>query len=417
MIRALLCVLLLAALARAGDTPDTSLAQEVENYLDEVQGGSEDPTTFRAFWKEGLRLETSDGSFRLKIFGMFQWDSHWRSSSDFSGDVTDDGTLFRRVRAGFEGVAYRNMEFKIQLDFAKGTTALRDAYLGLLNLPVVGTFRAGQFFEPFGLEAQTSAKYTTFIERATPSDTFAPSRNTGFMLANAHAEGRVTWAIGIFRDTDDQGAVAEDGGYAMTVRITTLPLRDDEAGRLVHLGVAFSLRDPNGETLRFQARPGTGSGPRLVDTSDFAADELVLVGFEFAVVWRAFSVQAEAFLADATGGAGAPDPSFSGFYVEVSWFVTGERRAYKGSVISRTKPHRNFHNAAGPGAWQVAFRFDSLDLTDGSIVGGEQETLTFGVNWHWNPNARVMFNVVLADVDGPSAGEITIFQTRFAVDF
>jgi phosphate-selective porin OprO/OprP len=116
------------------------------------------------------------------------------------------------------------------------------------------------------------------------------------------------------------------------------------------------------------------------------------------------------------------DPNFSGWYIAVSYWSTGESRkynAYRGS-FGRNKPKQNLYDGKGGyGGWEVAYRFDSLDLIDGGITGGEQVTHTVGVNWHWNPNARVMFNFVYADItDGPDGtGKIQIFETRFQFDW
>ena len=251
---ATLGLLLLAGTAAAegpGETPDTSLAKEVENYLDEVQGGSEDPTTFRMFWKEGLRGETSDGMFKIKIFGRLMVDSFWISSDDFDSEVTADGVFFRRVRLGMEGEVYKNMVFKVQLDFAKGDEVeLKDVYMGLVNLPVVGEWLVGHFKEPFGLEELTSSKYITFIERSGPTNAFAPSRHTGTQFSNTvGSEDRVLWAIGLFRNSDDAlgGSAREDGGYNLTFRIAAFFLEDKESGRVVHVGFGLSYRDPEGE--------------------------------------------------------------------------------------------------------------------------------------------------------------------------
>ena len=52
------------------------------------------------------------------------------------------------------------------------------------------------------------------------------------------------------------------------------------------------------------------------------------------------------------------------------------------------------------GGWELAVRYDALDLEDGTVNGGEQGTLVIGVNWHLNPNTRVMFNYFYVEVDG-----------------
>ena len=76
-------------------------------------------------------------------------------------------------------------------------------------------------------------------------------------------------------------------------------------------------------------------------------------------------------------------------------------------------------------AWQLALRWSYADFTDADITGGVGESLTFGVNWHWNPNARMQFHFIdgrIADRDvfagGPlDGGSYQIIGTRFLIDF
>ena len=101
---------------------------------------------------------------------------------------------------------------------------------------------------------------------------------------------------------------------------------------------------------------------------------------------------------------------------------SSEARNFSASraAFRRIRPRRNLYDGSrGFGAVQITFRFDRTDLTDGAVQGGVQNTVTGGVNWHWNPNVRWMFNVVWADVTGGpfGSGELLIFATRFEFDF
>ena len=75
------------------------------------------------------------------------------------------------------------------------------------------------------------------------------------------------------------------------------------------------------------------------------------------------------------------------------------------------------------GAWELALRYEEIDLTDAGVTGGEASAWTFGINWHWNPNMRVMFNVFYAETTVPGAigggftGDTTAFGMRWQVDF
>ena len=63
----------------------------------------------------------------------------------------------------------------------------------------------------------------------------------------------------------------------------------------------------------------------------------------------------------------------------------------------------------------MAARYSRVDFGRVRISSDRLDDLTFGLNWHLNPNMRVMFNYVFADVE--DRGEANIFQMRFQVEF
>jgi phosphate-selective porin OprO/OprP len=176
------------------------------------------------------------------------------------------------------------------------------------------------------------------------------------------------------------------------------------------------------DSLRFRARPGVGNSVRFVDTMAFAANDASIFSAELLFHWQGLHAQLEFYGVDCAGAGGA-EPSFTGWYVEVGYFIVGGKRKYSTSkkVVDRPTIDQAFHaGGGGSGAWQVAFRYDTIDLTDAGIAGGVQDTITFGLNWYWNPHIRVMFNYIWADItDGAplGEGELSIFAMRFQVDF
>jgi phosphate-selective porin OprO/OprP len=182
----------------------------------------------------------------------------------------------------------------------------------------------------------------------------------------------------------------------------------------LHLGLSVSDREPTGDAVRFRSRPESHLSPRLVDTSGFGADGVTLVDLEGALVVGPFSAQGEYIQASVDSLVG-PDPDFDSFYVYGSWFLTGEHRPYKNSAgaFDRLKPRRVL--GEGPGAWEIAVRYSTLDLTDSGIEGGELDDVTFGLNWYPYANVRWMLNYVMADLDGTGEGDA--IQMRFQIDF
>ena len=415
--------------ARKGPRSGADLQRRVENVEKKLQGWDK-PDTLQAYWDKGLRLKTRDDRFKLKLGGRLMndwtfWTSRDDDVEDFLGEDLEDGTEFRRARLYVAGTLYDRLNFKAQYDFAGGDADLKDAYLELTELPVVGNVKAGHFKEPFSLEEQTSSKYITFLERGQPN-ALSPGRNVGVMLHDTALGDRVTWAGGVFRETDgfgDSDGVSGTGDYVGTARVTGLPWYENDGERLLHVGLGYSHRNVGataemvpGDALRVRSRPEVHDTARFVDTGDFGAEKLSLMGVESAVVCGPFSLQGEYMTADVDSGSGG-DPRFSGYYLQASYFLTGEHRPYKTSsgAFGRVSPQNNFLDEGGLGAWEVGARYSTLDLSDEAISGGELDNMTVGINWYLNPNARIMFNYVHSDLD--DVGSVGAFLTRLQVDF
>ena len=376
-----------------------------------------DDNSLRAYWKDGVRLETPDKRVSLKIGGRIQADWMWisedQSVRDAIGDQTS-GSEFRRTRLYMSGDLFENLSFKSQFDFAGGSTALKDVFVALKGIPGFGNVKVGHYKEPFSLEELTSSNYMTFVERSLPN-AFSSSRNTGMTVYNTQLGQRLTWAAGVFRDTDNGGTSLNDG-VGGTFRLTGVPALSKQKDRLVHMGVSYSVRRPSNSVLRWRQRPELHLTDRYLDTASFSADRVQILALEGAVVSGPFSVQSE-YVYSAARSQIAGDPVFGGFYVYASVFLTGEQRNYKASAASfdRVRPRKNFAPGEGSGAWEMALRYSTLDLTDRAIQGGRLTNLTAAVNWYLNPVARIMFNYVFGDLYevGGTHAVVTRLQLNF----
>lgn len=378
----------------------------------------DDPATFRTFWKDGVRMETADKQFVAKIGGRIlnDWAFFFNDGAVKArqGGLAD-GTEFRTARLFMAGELYRHVEFKAQYDFAAGAGSFKDVYLGVTGIPYVGNVRVGQFKEPFSLEELTSSNYVTFMERGLPN-ALAPGRNTGIMLHRPILGERMTLAGGVFRTVNAFGdGTGGSSEYNLTGRITGLPWYDEDGARLVHVGLGVSRRSPAGDLVRLRSRPESHLASFFTDTVNRAVTLGELLGGEAALVYGPLSVQGEYVLAREHQTA-AEKAHFHSYYAMASYFLTGEHRAYKNAegAFTRVKPKRNLFDG-GPGAWEVAARFSALDLNDAGIPGGRMQDVTGGVNWHLNPNMRIMTNYVLSNLS--TVGKAHIAQMRFQVDF
>lgn len=415
--------IVLALVAAPAAARDLAEVLQEKGVITEAEAAAlaPDANQLRVFWKDGIRFATADEAFSLRLLGRLHndWTAAFSSDSlqaDYAGvSDSDTGVNFRRARFGIGGTIYHSVVFKADYDFAGGDADFKDVYVGLVDVPWVGSITVGHFKEPFSLEEIISSNHVSFLERGLPN-VFAASRNNGIMLANAAAGERVTWAIGGFRDSDDfANGFGADSAYNLTGRVTGLPLYQDDGRQLAHLGLAYSHQFRNDDEVRYRARPESASFPaRLADSGAVVADGVDLLAPEAAVVWGPLSLQAEYFQTwvDATAG---DDPRWHGYYVYASYFLTGESRTYETDegIFGRTRPARNFAlDGSGWGAWEVLLRYSNLDVEQ---EGNELDDVTVGLNWQLNPNARVMANYVHGDVDG--SGNANILQMRFQVDF
>ncbi len=382
------------------------------------------------YWKEGIRMDSADGAFKLKLGGRLMTDFGWIKGHGLENDLgvdLEDGAEIRRARLYIAGTIYDNIAFKAQFDFAGGDADMKDVYVQFLSLPFVGTVTIGHFKEPFSLENLTSSKYITFMERSL-ANVFAPGRNMGVMASNHAMDKRVTWAVGLFRDVDDFGIGNADGGnaYSVTGRVTGLPVYEDGGRRLVHVGASYSLRHPE-DPVRYRERPEAHFIPeRFTDTGSFNAEWINLFGAEAAAVYGPFSIQGEYVGVSATDANTAPGQEtlcLNSWYVYGSYFITGESRPYdtKKGIFKRVKPKQNFNlSEGGWGAWEVAVRYSMLDLDTGMLPDTARTVhdVTAGINWYLNPNVRFMLNYIRSCVDGAdTSSSASILMARAQVDF
>ncbi len=429
--------------ARADDDVRSIVQEEIKSYMKEHGGGGKGD--FRVYWKNGIRMDAGD--VKLKMGGRLMVDFGFYGDDDLEDPPLnidlEDGVEFRRARIYFAGQISKHIGFKSQLDFADGDVSFKDLYIDFNHLREcwgcgVPNFRVGHFFEPFGLEAQTSSKYITFMERAASTNAFAPSRNAGVMLYDSLLGGQLNYGVGFFGGATpgvagDEGAnIWEDDGYGITARVGYTPWMDCSCDcKLWHIGASVTSRHDTSR-VRFRARPGLHiDDTRLVNTGTIPGDvagedaeDYLVWGLETALVYGPWSVQAEYFSASVDSGL-ADDPTFSGYYVQASYWLTGECRKYKKGLFSRVKPCCDFldEDCCCKGGWEVAARYDVLDLNDGNVAGGEQTLITLGVNWHLTPNARIMANYIIGNVqDGGLVGvggdeDFSAFGMRFQVDW
>ena len=388
----------------------------------------------------GPSFSDASGDFTFKPRGVVEVDyagyNERAGGYDFS-----NGTAIRRARLGFDGTAFKNFAYRVELAFDSGNVSLNDAYLSYVGVKDF-VFTVGHHKAPYGLEANSSDNYNTFLERGMASNAFGgvgAERRVG--ISAGYVTDRVTATVGLFGSGEAvvRNPADPDEGYGVNGRVTWEPI--NEAGKLVHIGASsYFVTNFASDTVTISDRPNVRiddgrlvsarvGGLNAAGIQQPRAQDGIYVGGEGAIVFGPFSAQGE-YGRLRIRRFDAESATFGGFNVFASAFLTGESRPFKNGVLDRLKPLAAFDPAKGTwGAFELALRYDQLDLTDSDLSSQDRKGVSWtgALNWYLTGNAKILFNYIrfkgqnspLVSVpltDGATAKGDS-FATRLHLDF
>lgn len=440
-------------------------------------------------WDGAPKLASKDG-WSFKPRGRLHFDA---------GTISTPGALLstnlgtrtrvRRARLGFEGTVPGGFGYKAEVDFANSSVGFGDVLVSYASPKLPLTVRVGNFETLNSMEQISSSNFNTFIERSTFNDAFINARRLGIATAIKSRNDDLRAELGLFAAHAIDSSL-DNNGWIGAARLVYAP---KALGGQLHLGASFQYRDfasniaggtssgtgmpSTNQLARYRARPTSQlTDIRFVDTGSFAASSDHILGIEAAAVFKGLYFAGEAQWLKANGYAAGSlasgndafsgsntavtptaDPGFFGAYGEVGYFLTGETRGYKrgDGTWARTKV-LNPVTKGGSGAFQLALRYDYLDLDDDRLIngltnnftsgttslaavtsrlgrGGTQSSYLLGLNWYPMDYVRFMVNYGHVDVSGgPLAAQVLplstlpvdqrkygmdVLQTRLQIDF
>jgi phosphate-selective porin OprO and OprP len=368
---------------------------DVQKMVDERLKQQKSPVS----WQDGFTLQSPDGNFLLKVHGYLQSDSRWFPSN--KGDTGANSFYLRRVRPIFEGTVYKNMDFRLMPDFGLGTTVLQDAYLDLRLSPEF-QIRAGKYKEPVSLERLQSGTDLLFAERSIANN-LAPNRDVGAMFHGDLSQGTIGYALGVFNGVLDGGLSDGDveDSKDVVARVFLQPFKNQagSAAQGLGFGVAGSIgrqRDPLAALAYKTAGRSTffKYDPAAVGAGDHRRLEPQLYYFQ-----GPFGLMSE-YARSQQGvrkGATRGDLTNTGWYVQGSYVLTGEKATYRS--VTPAKP---FDPKNGQwGAFELAARLSQihvdqdafrLGLADPTASASDAHAYTLGLNWYLNRAVKAQFN-------------------------
>lgn len=312
-------------------------------------------------------------------------------------DGSDLVTEVRRSQLYFKLGLSKAWSSKLQLayDEDSGETEVKDAYFRYKGWNFAD-ITIGQDKEPFSLGLITGLKNSNSIERNVAAQAFRLGRNLGINIAAANKD--YTWSIGLY-DVGEYGSDSARGGggkHAVTGRFTLSPVNRES--HLLHVGASFSRRDLDGAEFEIESNAEVQGAVDVLDTRNFPADSLSQYSLESAWVKNRLAIAGEVYYQDVQGSVDSNSASYTGYYVEGSYFLTGDSLRYKKGRFTSVKPN------ADSGAWQLVLRRSYLDAEDNQD-GMEISNHMLGVNYYCGKAFKFMVNLTRTELSGHDVGE------------
>lgn len=403
---------------------------------DQKPADKKDTAALTAGWN-GEHFFIKSGEFQLQPYGYFQ--SDYRA---YNGDgVPADTFLIRRARLGFQGNYGKYYDFAILIDgAATNGISLRDLYLNIKPVPEFQV-QVGQFKEPFAQEVTTAVTNIDFIERSMASLLY-PSAATAFRSPGAAVHGDIAGGVmqywlGAF---NGKGILTNNTTNEPEVigRVRFYPWKHKKDN--LFQGLAFGGSIGHGRTRGLSNEQSFSSA--LPDATFTLAPTFTINGpverWNAEGTWThgPWAVRAEYDqLRQFRRNVGSEDFSGIGFitlpaivgkagYAQATYLLTGETRPENGTPKVK-------HPVLGPesgggrgwGAWELAFRYDKLQVKEpGAVLTGpftqftpaavptfenHADGFTSGLNWYLNYWVKYQANFEVERLAQPStAGQL-----------
>jgi phosphate-selective porin OprO/OprP len=382
--------------------------------------------------QRGFRVRSADDKYAIKVGGRLHAQGAAHLNDDkFSTVDPNDGTELRRARIELSGTIQEDWRWAAEADFANNGARILDwwlSYTGWDNVAIT----AGHQKQPYSLSVEMSSNDIAFIERSIDNALVIPFVDRAIGLrVDTHGENWF-FAGGVFGESvpptsgsSNTRVDPENGGnegWGAAGRFIYSPVITDES--IVHLGVRGAHRLPadNRQEVRLRDETHNFSDLSIVDTTIENFDSATLFGPEIGLSYGPFTLLGEYNIAQFDRENGST-LEFTSWHVGLHWLFGAAPYAKSYRIDAgewkRPVPQQDFSMSGGGwGALELAARYASIDLNDGNVVGGAEDTTSLAANWYINNNVRLMFDWThIVDTDGSNvvrqeAEGLNVIQTR-----
>jgi len=369
----------------------------------------------------GFELRTDDDEYIFQFHNLTQFE--YRGYKQGNHATEKDSFLIPRQWWMFSGRMTKPIGYFVS--FANGFDAISmlDVFLDFDFDPVF-RIRAGRFKSPFTYEFLVEPPQGLIQpEQSVFFNNFGQNRDNGVMAFGRMFRDTFDYAAGIFNGTRN-GYVANTDSKFVSAFINWKPFRNAEGSILENFNVGGSVFGGTNDNLPFPQTlrtivPLSGNAVAGVPFLAFNGDvrevgPMTLWDLHAAWFYRQLAVIAEwgsgfqdyALNANLSNRTHLPIDSY---YVQMGYLLTGETRSAVG-IVKPLRPFSLKRGDFGLGAWELAARFQRLDIGDEVFTNGlsDQHLWTnrlwitdLGFNWHINQYVKFMFDWEHADFGKP----------------
>ncbi len=367
-------------------------------------------------------LSDEDDEFVLNIQNMLVADGTFLDRQEAPTRQKGFNIPFQRLY--LYGNITKNWEYQISEQSSLGSFNLLDLLVNVHYDDRI-MFKFGRFLAPFYY--QDYATFPMLVPTISYSSLFqfSAQRQVGAMIWGKVAKNRMQYQIGVFNGIPD-GYFDFDTHKDFAGSLTFTPFMQDDREWLQNLGFGVSTetgrqdyRLNRVENLSFIAGAGSPStNSQYVNANGIPFfkynSDVVALGERTRIAPHLFWYGRFSFLGEYVIQSRTLADPFTrgisvqrGFYVQTSYFLTGERNTGDGTggfpTIIPNRPLNVSQGEYGIGAWEIAAQFSELNVGDGDIRRGfadpkwatRLDELMVGVNWWPNKYVRVSFDWVL----------------------
>lgn len=336
-----------------------------------------------------MRNDSGSVNMNFEFFGQLDFRGYQ------SGNHPPNTFAFRRAEGGLRGTLLKYYDFRFQFDLTDGSsTLLRDAWVNIHRGDAL-QIKAGQFREPFSQEEYRGSEHQDFVERSA-LNAMAPGRTPGAMIHGQLFHGAFSYAAGAFNGKGVQRLNTTNTPETI-VNLRATPWKNSSVAVLKGLtfGGAYAQgRDRNGSSFigRSSSRSFVFFGSEPVN------GKITRANAEMQYLYGPFALRAEYDQATqyrenlGPGGTNLTGVTGKGFMAQTTYLLTGETKNDSGAIAPRRPVFGAEGQPGGLGAWELKFRYDTFQLTDGTSKGNRLATYTAGVNWHLNKFVRYVLD-------------------------